>query len=281
MAESNQPLWVATMMHIQGAATDKPRRTLMSKNKKWTAGQAELRTAHTSDGDRWERGGHRRRGRGRGAHGHHGTHLTVPTDVHDDMTSATEDEGVSGDSGHEDDGGNLQAEPETAEERERFYQEVRLLLCVVLSVSHHSVSSSKNVRSNGSEPSRRARWMTLLYRSDSMKLSQWSAPVWICAQGSSATGENERTTWTGGKSYVYSRSCAVTSWSAEVWEVELGRPRCVSLHMTERCDLVYISHFRPCSQTGLSHIREGTDPLNTASPTMTRCAGSIRLDLRD
>ncbi|RPD53579.1 hypothetical protein L227DRAFT_581247 [Lentinus tigrinus ALCF2SS1-6] len=40
------------------------------------------------------------------------------------MASATEDEGVSGDSGHEDDGDIPQREPETAEEREMFFQEL-------------------------------------------------------------------------------------------------------------------------------------------------------------
>ncbi|TFK81944.1 hypothetical protein K466DRAFT_590907 [Polyporus arcularius HHB13444] len=40
------------------------------------------------------------------------------------MTSATEDEGASGDSAHEDDGDQPQAEPETAEERERFFSEL-------------------------------------------------------------------------------------------------------------------------------------------------------------
>ncbi|KAI0707481.1 SAC3/GANP/Nin1/mts3/eIF-3 p25 family-domain-containing protein [Cerioporus squamosus] len=111
------------MMHIHGAASDKPRRPLQSKNKKWTAGQGDSNSGHVSDGERWERGGHRRRGWGRGGHGHHGTHLTVPADVHDEMTSATEDEGASGDSAHEDDG-DQPREPETAEEREKFFQEL-------------------------------------------------------------------------------------------------------------------------------------------------------------
>lgn len=112
------------MMHIQGAAaSDKPRRTLHSKNKKWVSGQEE--NGHAGDGERWERGTHRRRGRGRGGLPQHGAYLTVPTDLIDEGTSATEDEGASGDSGHEDDGEQAQPEPETPEEREKFYQEVR------------------------------------------------------------------------------------------------------------------------------------------------------------
>lgn len=112
------------MMHIQGAAaSDKPRRTLHSKNKKWVSGQEE--NGQAGDGERWERGTHRRRGRGRGGLSQHGAYLTVPTDLIDEGTSATEDEGASGDSGHEDDGEQAQPEPETPEEREKFYQEVR------------------------------------------------------------------------------------------------------------------------------------------------------------
>lgn len=110
-------------MHIQGAAaSDKPRRTLHSKNKKWVSGQEE--NGHAGDGERWERGTHRRRGRGRGGLPQHGAYLTVPTDLIDEGTSATEDEGASGDSGHEDDGEQAQPEPETPEEREKFYQEL-------------------------------------------------------------------------------------------------------------------------------------------------------------
>ncbi|KAI0739914.1 SAC3/GANP/Nin1/mts3/eIF-3 p25 family-domain-containing protein [Daedaleopsis nitida] len=111
------------MIHIQGAAADKPRRPLHSKNKKWVAGQADMNNGPSGDGEKWERGTDRRRGRGRGAHTQHGTHLSVPTDPHDG-TSATEDEGASGDSGHEEEEEPVQPEPETPEEREKFYHEL-------------------------------------------------------------------------------------------------------------------------------------------------------------
>lgn len=55
---------------------------------------------------------------------HDGTHLTVPTDMHDEGASATEDEGVSGaESAHDDE---PEPEPEHIEDREEFYREVRL-----------------------------------------------------------------------------------------------------------------------------------------------------------
>ncbi|KAI0631801.1 SAC3/GANP/Nin1/mts3/eIF-3 p25 family-domain-containing protein [Trametes polyzona] len=124
------------MIHIQGAAEG---RRPHSRNKKWVAGQGEGKSG-SGGGERWERGGHRRRG-GRGrVQGHHGTHLTVPNDFHEDTTSATEDEAISGaESGHEEqheeqheDQHEEQHEEhpddepvlETPEERERFYQEL-------------------------------------------------------------------------------------------------------------------------------------------------------------
>ncbi|KAH9896060.1 SAC3/GANP/Nin1/mts3/eIF-3 p25 family-domain-containing protein [Cubamyces lactineus] len=109
------------MMRIQGAAEG---RRPHSRNKKWVAGQGEPRSGHGSDTERWERGGHRRRG-GRGrAHDQHGGHLTVPNGVQEDGASATEDEHVSGDSVHEEDHDEDEPVLETAEEREKFYQEL-------------------------------------------------------------------------------------------------------------------------------------------------------------
>ena len=110
------------MMRIQGAAEG---RRPHSRNKKWVAGQGEARSSHGSDTERWERGGHRRRG-GRGrAHDQHGSHLTVPNGAHEDGASATEDEHASGDSVHEEDHDEDEPVLETPEEREKFYQEVR------------------------------------------------------------------------------------------------------------------------------------------------------------
>ncbi|KAI0641637.1 SAC3/GANP/Nin1/mts3/eIF-3 p25 family-domain-containing protein [Trametes meyenii] len=109
------------MIHIQGAAEG---RRPHSKNKKWVAGQGEHAGGHGSDGERWDRGGHRRRG-GRGrAHGHHGTHLAIPNGFHDDATSGTEDEQASGESLHEEEHEEEEPVLETQEEREKFYQEL-------------------------------------------------------------------------------------------------------------------------------------------------------------
>ncbi|KAI9068551.1 hypothetical protein FKP32DRAFT_1587585 [Trametes sanguinea] len=109
------------MMRIQGAADG---RRPHSRNKKWVAGHGETKGGHGSDGERWERGGHRRRG-GRGrAHDHHGSHLVVPNDMPEDGASATEDEHVSGESVHAEEHDDGEPELETPEERERFYQEL-------------------------------------------------------------------------------------------------------------------------------------------------------------
>ncbi|KAI0667503.1 SAC3/GANP/Nin1/mts3/eIF-3 p25 family-domain-containing protein [Trametes maxima] len=109
------------MIHIQGAAEG---RRPHSRNKKWVAGQGEHAVGHGSDGERRDRGGHRRRG-GRGrAHGHSGTHLTVPNGFHDDGASGTEDEHASGESVHEEEHEEEDPVLETQEEREKFYQEL-------------------------------------------------------------------------------------------------------------------------------------------------------------
>ncbi|OJT13249.1 SAC3 family protein 1 [Trametes pubescens] len=113
------------MMHIQGAAEG---RRPHSRNKKWVAGQSDTSNGHGSDGERRARGGHHRRGgRGRGQ-GHYSTHLTVPTETHEEGASGTEDEHISGaESTHEEEPEPYEEdEPllETQEEREKFYQEV-------------------------------------------------------------------------------------------------------------------------------------------------------------
>ncbi|EJF59439.1 hypothetical protein DICSQDRAFT_156285 [Dichomitus squalens LYAD-421 SS1] len=112
------------MMRIQGAS-DASRGRPHSRNKKWVAGQVDSQNGHATDSERWERGSQRRRGRGRGhAPAHHGTHLTVPTDVYDEGASATEDEGVSGaESAYEDELPQIE-EPEHIEDREAFYKEL-------------------------------------------------------------------------------------------------------------------------------------------------------------
>ncbi|KAM5541518.1 hypothetical protein V8D89_004708 [Ganoderma adspersum] len=108
------------MMRIQGASESNRGRP-HSRNKKWVAGPADSNNGHANEAERWERGGHRRRGRGRGQV-QHGTHLTVPTDMHDEGASATEDEGVSGaESAHDDE---PEPEPEHIEDREEFYREL-------------------------------------------------------------------------------------------------------------------------------------------------------------
>ncbi|KAI8969536.1 SAC3/GANP/Nin1/mts3/eIF-3 p25 family-domain-containing protein [Trametes punicea] len=105
------------MMRIQGAANG---RRSHSRNKKWVAGQEEAKSGHCSDSERWERGGHRRRG-GRGrVH----DHLSMSHDMHEDGAGATEDELISGESVHGEEHDDGEPELETPEERERFYQEL-------------------------------------------------------------------------------------------------------------------------------------------------------------
>ncbi|KAI1784571.1 SAC3/GANP/Nin1/mts3/eIF-3 p25 family-domain-containing protein [Ganoderma leucocontextum] len=113
------------MMRIQGAS-DGNRGRPHSRNKTWVAGgQPDSKNGHMIEGERREHGGHRRRGRGRGQE-HHGTHLTVPTDIHDEGASATEDEGVSGvESAHDDEPEHEEIqEPEHIEDRDEFYKEL-------------------------------------------------------------------------------------------------------------------------------------------------------------
>lgn len=109
-----------------------------SRNKQWINGQDS--SGHSSDAERWERGGGHRRGRGRGrgsgrtAPLFQNQHLTVPNG-HDGALNGTDDEGGQSDAhsanGVEDDEPTA-ADPdpddrefETPEEREKFYQEVR------------------------------------------------------------------------------------------------------------------------------------------------------------
>jgi nuclear mRNA export protein SAC3 len=111
-----------------------------SRNKHWVAGQDN--SGHSSDGERWERGGGHRRGRGRGRGSGRSTpqqqnvsstHLAVPV-AQDEVMSGTDDEGGFSDvqsvNGAEDDGIEVAEpddnEPQTEEERAKFYQEVRL-----------------------------------------------------------------------------------------------------------------------------------------------------------
>lgn len=108
-----------------------------SRNKQWVNGQDN--SGHSSDGERWERGGVHRRGRGRGRGGSGratplfpNQHLTVPN-VHEDVLSGTDDDGAQSDThsanGMEDNEPTAvehdDKELETPEEREKFYQEVR------------------------------------------------------------------------------------------------------------------------------------------------------------
>lgn len=98
-----------------------------SKNRQWVAGQ-DSGSGHGGDGERWERGGHRRgRGRGRGQFtGNHSSHLPTPQS-HDDGFSGTEDE--EQDTMDEAVGAPaVEREPDTQEDREKFFQEVRATL---------------------------------------------------------------------------------------------------------------------------------------------------------
>lgn len=110
-----------------------------SRNKQWVASGQEGINANGNDTDRWQRGGGPRRataggrGRARGlAHvfARSTPQLSVPL-LHDEAASGTEDEGMTEVEDVEGEPEVEEKEPETSEERERFYQEVRNSLLAV------------------------------------------------------------------------------------------------------------------------------------------------------
>lgn len=105
-----------------------------SKNKSWVAGgsRSGTSTPNRSEGDRWERGGHRgSRGRGTGRPQTFPNASIVVTHppVFENMVSGDDDEYQEQDEGEqEDELGEEIDEPEldSPEAREKFYQEVRV-----------------------------------------------------------------------------------------------------------------------------------------------------------
>ena len=104
-----------------------------SRNKQWVAPQ--LQNGHSSDSERWERGGHRR-GRGDGGRpsSRRQNNFLAVTDVQDEGGSGTEDESNATATIEVDE----PDEPElrTAEEREQFYQEVSLVSLIDVKCSN-------------------------------------------------------------------------------------------------------------------------------------------------
>ncbi|KAI0791249.1 hypothetical protein C8Q75DRAFT_67298 [Abortiporus biennis] len=96
-----------------------------SRNKRWVSGQDHAN--HGNDGERWERGGHRKPYGGRGSHsGRNTPHLTVPQN-HEDPTSG-EEEGAETDAEVMEDNSVEEEElplSATQAQRETFYQHVR------------------------------------------------------------------------------------------------------------------------------------------------------------
>ncbi|KAL6310278.1 SAC3/GANP/Nin1/mts3/eIF-3 p25 family-domain-containing protein [Sparassis latifolia] len=95
-----------------------------SKNRKWVAGEPSGSGSHSSNGERWERGGHRKaRGASRGNRpGRTPTPPSANTAIHEDAADITDDDRSGED--ELDDEEHRTHEPQTLEERERFYQEL-------------------------------------------------------------------------------------------------------------------------------------------------------------
>lgn len=120
-----------------------------SRNKQWVALGYE--GSHGSEGERWERGGGpwrgigRGRGRGRGITPeipHSASHPAVLA-VNDDAASGMEDEAMTDVEDVEAEVEVEEKDPETPEERERFYQEVcQTLRCYFLVTYLSSVGQS-------------------------------------------------------------------------------------------------------------------------------------------
>ena len=101
-----------------------------SKNRKWVASQENMNSGQSSDNERRDHSGHGRKRHGHGRGGHHApsnTFLGV-ADAHqaEDGASGTEDDHSMDEDAVEEVGDDIEypPDPETPQERERFWQEV-------------------------------------------------------------------------------------------------------------------------------------------------------------
>lgn len=139
-----------------------------SRNKQWVADVGGVKNA-APEGERWERGGPRGgRGRGPSRSGPRFPNASLrvhrPLNGHEGTTSGEDHEGES--EGNEEDASYEveEQEPETPEEREKFYQEVRVALNDEAWDGLPLGSWSKLARSSARKPSQKAKWTIRSFR---------------------------------------------------------------------------------------------------------------------
>jgi len=196
-----------TATHNEGSGLGK---RPIHRNKQWVADGVATRPGTTSshtglDSERWERGGHRGgRGRGRGSRGKHANvTVTFRRDVLDAGATASE-----GEHSEMDDETEVEEvfppDPETPEEREKFWQEVcRTNLSRLILLYRMSRSWSRPVKPNGRRLLQTGKWTTLWCRRHSRTQSRWSELVGICARDSNGIDANVRTTSANGRLYEF------------------------------------------------------------------------------
>ena len=203
-------------VNVNGAHDPGRPRQLHSRNKQWVAGENGERsgtsTPYHSDGERWERGGHKggrgTRGVPRGGRAKYpnvsfralgnGHELSGAADAEmDDAEEVVEEEEVK-------DPEELVLE--TAEEREKFWQEVRrwggLMVQACGILKDGSVSWSKDGKSRGKRPLLKGRWTIRISPRDWRTRFVSLERAWICALALNGTEESEKTTFSNGKLYV-------------------------------------------------------------------------------
>jgi hypothetical protein len=181
-------------------------------NAAWTGG-ASTSSHTTSDGERWERGGHRG-GRARKPNmtwrktdgtrnldaeaGASGTEEEEATDVEEAQPVAESLPAVVQMPIHTE----AMDEPalETLEERERYYKQASLTTPFIQpSELDNARSLPSSARPSANVPLRRARWTTHSCLSGSRTRLRWLGLALTCVPGSSDTGESERTILIGWK----------------------------------------------------------------------------------
>ena len=176
-------------------------RRLVHRNRQWVADGVSMRAGTTSlhtgvDSERWERGGHRGgRSRGRVSRGKPtNSTVTFRRDVLDAGATASE-----GEHSEMDDETEVEEvhppDPETPEEREKFWQEVCPTNSSRLIHLYRMLRSwSRPVRLNGRRPLQTGKWTTRWCRSHSRTQLLWSGRAKICARDSSGIDANARAT---------------------------------------------------------------------------------------
>ena len=185
--------------HLEGGSSD---RRAHHANKRWVAeavsGRSGASTSHAGgDSERWERGGHRGGGRGRtrGGRGKFGN--TSVTFRRNGALSG----GPTGSEGEHSEMEEDANEPETPEEREKFWQEVRRKHGFLWLRSPYSRLSSwlRPESSSAKKLLRKARWTIPINPNVSRTRLRWSEHAWICVLALNDIDVNARTTYSNGK----------------------------------------------------------------------------------